>query len=250
MTRGGRQVGETGKTGRVALITGANKGIGFETARQLGKQGITVLVGSREKERGQKAVDTLRAEGIGARFIALDVSDQVTIDCAAAEVDRGFGRLDILVNNAGILLERIAPSECQVENLRKTFDTNVFGLFAVTKAFLPLLRKSAAGRIVNVTSALGSLAVMSDPQRLENKFLAYSASKAAVNMMTVAFARELAGTKIKVNSAAPGYTATEMNNYSGTQTIAEGTVASVRLATLPDDGPTGGFLDAKGFVAW
>jgi NAD(P)-dependent dehydrogenase (short-subunit alcohol dehydrogenase family) len=243
-------VAETRKAERVALITGANKGIGFETARQLGKQGTTVLVGSREKNRGQKAVDTLGGEGIDARLLVLDVTDQATIDRAAADVERDFGRIDILVNNAGLLLERISPSECEIENLRKTFETNVFGLFAVTKAFLPLLRKSRAARIVNVTSALGSLATMGDTQRLENKFLAYSASKAAVNMMTVALARELAGTAIKVNSAAPGYTATEMNNYSGTQTIEEGAVASVRLATLADDGPTGSFLDAKGFVAW
>jgi NAD(P)-dependent dehydrogenase (short-subunit alcohol dehydrogenase family) len=134
--------------------------------------------------------------------------------------------------------------------MRKTFETNVFGLFAVTKAFLPLLRKSPAARIVNVSSGLGSLSTMSDPQRLENKYLAYSASKAAVNMITVALGRELAGTSIKVNAAAPGYTATEMNNFSGTQTVEQGALASVRLATLPDDGPTAGFLDAKGLFAW
>jgi NAD(P)-dependent dehydrogenase (short-subunit alcohol dehydrogenase family) len=235
---------------RVALVTGANKGIGFETARQLGNMGITVLLGSREKGRGEKAVETLRGEGIDARLLVLDVGDRITIDRAAADVERDFGKLDVLVNNAGILLERIAPSDCEIENLRKTFETNVIGLFAVTKVFLPLLRKAPAARIVNVSSALGSLSTMGDAQRLENKFLAYSASKAALNMITVALGRELAGTKIKVNAAAPGYTATEMNNFSGTQTVAEGAVASVRLATLPDDGPTGGFFDAKGIVAW
>jgi NAD(P)-dependent dehydrogenase (short-subunit alcohol dehydrogenase family) len=244
-------VADIHRSERVGLITGANKGIGFETARQLGRQGIVVLVGSRDKQRGQKAVDTLRGERIEARLILLDVTDDRTIDAAVVEVRREFGKLDILVNNAGILLERVPPSECQIENLRKTFDSNVLGLFAVTKAFLPLLRKSTAGRIVNVTSALGSLSMMGDPQRLDNKFLAYSASKAAVNMITVTLARELAGTQIKVNSAAPGYTATEMNNFSGTQTVEQGAAASVRLATLADDGPTGGFLDAKGFVvAW
>ena len=235
---------------RVALITGANKGIGFETARQLGKQGITVLAGSRDKQRGQKAVDTLQSEGIDARLIALDVADQGSIERAAAEVQREFGRLDILVNNAGILLERVSPADSQVEHLRKTLETNVVGLFAVTKAFLPLLRKAPAARIVNVSSALGSLSTMTDPRRLENRFMAYSVSKAAVNMLTVALGRELAETRIKVNAAAPGYTATEMNNYSGTQTVAEGAVASVKLATLPDDGPTASFLDAKGVVAW
>jgi NAD(P)-dependent dehydrogenase (short-subunit alcohol dehydrogenase family) len=244
-------VAETHGEKRVALITGANKGIGFETARQLGRQGITVLIGSRDRQRGRKAAGVLHEEGFDAQDIVLDVTNQSTIDAAAAEVQKRFGKLDILVNNAGIMLETISPSECQIENLRKTFDTNVFGLFAVTKAFLPLLKKSKAGRIVNVTSALGSLAMIgNEPQRLENKYFAYCASKSAVNMMTVAFARELSGTNIKINSAAPGYTATEMNNYSGHQTVEEGAVASVKLATLPDDGPTGGFLDANGFVAW
>jgi NAD(P)-dependent dehydrogenase (short-subunit alcohol dehydrogenase family) len=241
---------ETALSQRVALITGANKGIGLETARQLGKQGITVLIGSRDKTRGQNAVDTLRGEGIDARLVVLDVTDQAAIDRAVAEVQREFGRLDILVNNAGILLERGSPIDSQLENMRKTFETNVFGLFAVTKAFLPLLRKSPAARIVNVSSGLGSLSTMSDPQRLENKYLAYCASKAAVNMITIALGRELAGTRIKVNAAAPGYTATEMNNFSGPQTVEQGAVASVNLATLPDDGPTAGFLDARGVFAW
>ena len=241
---------ETHSGKRVALITGANQGIGFETARQLGKQGITVLVGSRDKERGQKAVETLRGEGLDARLIVLDVTEQNEIDSAAAQIGREFGKLDILVNNAGILLETVPPSECQVENLRKTFETNVIGLFAVTKAFLPLLRKSSAARIVNVTSGLGSLNVMSDPNRLDNKYFAYCASKAAVNMMTVTLARELQGTRIKINSAAPGYTATALNNYSGHQTVEQGTVASFKSAMLPDDGPTGSFLDANGIFPW
>ena len=226
---------EMHSAGRVALITGANKGIGFETARQLGKLGITVLLGCRNKQRGEKATEILRGERINARAIVLDVTNQSTIDAAATEVERDFGKLDILVNNAGIIVERTTPSECQTENLRKTFETNVFGLFAVTKAFLPLIRKSEAGRIVNVSSGLGSLKNMTDPQLMENKFLAYSASKAAVNMLTVAFGRELRDTPIKINSAAPGYTATEMNNYSGHQTVEQGALASVRLATLPAD---------------
>ena len=156
---------------QVALITGANKGIGFEIARQLGKQGITVLVGARDSHRGRKAVETLQGEGIRAQELILDVTNQRTIDAAVAEVDRKFEKLDILVNNAGILVETAPPSECQIENLRKTFETNLFGLFAVTKAFLPLIRKAAAGRIVNVSSALGSLTSVADPQqtRLKNR---------------------------------------------------------------------------------
>lgn len=240
----------TPESKRVALITGANKGIGFETARQLGALGITVLMGSREQQRGQTAVDTLRGESIDARLTLLDVAAQHSIDRAAADVERQFGKLDILVNNAGILLERVPPSESHIENLRKTLETNVVGLFAVTKTFLPLLRKAPSARIVNVSSALGSLATMGDPQKLQNEFLAYSSSKAAVNMITVVLARELAGTKIKVNAAAPGYTATEMNNFSGTQTVAEGAIASVKLATLPEDGPTGSFFDKNSSVTW
>ena len=237
---------------QVALITGANKGIGFEIARQLGKQGITVLVGARDSHRGRKAVETLQGEGIRAQELVLDVTNQRTIDAAVAEVDRKFGKLDILVNNAGILVETAPPSECQIENLRKTFETNLFGLFAVTKAFLPLIRKTAAGRIVNVSSALGSLTSVADPQqtRFKNRYLAYGASKAAVNSLTIAFARELRDTSIKVNAAAPGLTATAMSNFAGHQTVEQGAVAAVRLATLPPDGPTGSFLDSNGTVPW
>lgn len=237
---------------QVALITGANKGIGFEIARQLGKQGITVLVGARDSHRGRKAVETLQGEGIRAQGLILDVTNQRTIDAAVAEVDRKFGKLDILVNNAGILVETAPPSECQIENLRKTFETNLFGLFAVTKAFLPLIRKAAAGRIVNVSSALGSLTSVADPQqtRLKNRYLAYGASKAAVNSLTIAFARELRNTSIKVNAAAPGLTPTAMSNFAGHQTVEQGAVAAVRLATLPPDGPTGSFVDGNGTVPW
>jgi NAD(P)-dependent dehydrogenase (short-subunit alcohol dehydrogenase family) len=237
---------------QVALITGANQGIGFEIARQLGKQGIIIIASARDKQRGIKAVETLRSDGIQAHSLVLDVTDQRTIDDAVTEVERKFGKLDILVNNAGIVAERTLPSEAQVENVRKTFETNVIGLFAVTKAFLPLLHKSAAGRIVNVSSALGSLARVSDPQqiRYENTYLAYGASKAAVNSMTIAFARELRDTPIKVNAAAPGYTATAMNNFAGHQTVDQGAEAAVRLATLPADGPTGSFVERFGTVPW
>ena len=241
---------ETHSSKRVALITGANKGIGFETARQLGKQGIVILVGSRDKQRGEKAADALRGEGIDARPIVIDATNQATIETAAAHVEREFGKLDILINNAGILVERVPPSESQSESLRKTFETNVVGLVAITKAFLPLIRKSDAGRIVNVSSGLASLTNLGQLERLDNNSLAYTASKAAVNAFTVALARELRGTPIKVNAAAPGYTATEMNDFKGHQTVQQGAVASVRLATLPPDGPTGSFMDANGTVPW
>jgi NAD(P)-dependent dehydrogenase (short-subunit alcohol dehydrogenase family) len=244
--------GIEGSSERVALITGANRGIGLEIARQLGKQGIFVLVGARDKQLGRKAAEALRAEAVSARDIHLDVTNQSTIEAAAAAVGREFGKLDILVNNAGILLERVPPSEGRVDNLRRTLETNVVGLFAVTRAFLPLLRKAAAGRIVNLSSGLASLTWMADPQqeRFQNRTLAYAASKAAVNAITIAFSRELRDTPIKVNSASPGYTATAINNFAGRQTAAQGAVAPVRLATLPADGPTGAFLEAGGPIPW
>jgi NAD(P)-dependent dehydrogenase (short-subunit alcohol dehydrogenase family) len=234
------------KSDRVALITGANKGIGLETARQLGKQGITVLVGSRDKQRGEKATNTLRSEGINARSLSLDVTSQASIDAAAAEVAREFGKLDILVNNAAILPEIKPPSECDLNTLRATFDANFFGLVAVTQAFLPLLRKSAAGRIVNLSSLLGSLAGFQSGK----DYFAYSASKVAVNAFTIGLAAELKNTPIKVNAASPGYTATDMNNFRGTQSVEQGAIIPVRLATLPPSGQTGTFVDLTGALPW
>jgi NAD(P)-dependent dehydrogenase (short-subunit alcohol dehydrogenase family) len=236
---------------RVALITGANQGIGFEIARQLGLQGIIVLVCARNRQRGLEATESLKAKGIGAHALVLDVTIQSTIDSAAAEVQSTFAKLDILINNAGIVAERTLPSECTIDNVRKTFETNVVGLIAVTKTFLPLVRKSAAGRIVNVSSGLGSLTRLSDPHTTyDNTYLAYGASKAAVNTVTIAFARELRGTPIKINAAAPGYTATALNNFAGPQTVEQGAEAAVRLATLPDNGPSGGFFERFGPVPW
>ena len=197
----------------VALITGANKGIGLETARQLGKLGITILLGARDRQRGQRAAEALRGEGIEARPIVLDVTDQSTIDAAALWIEREFGKLDILVNNAGIFIEKQPATHCQVENLRRTFETNFFGAFAVTKAMLPLIRKAEAGRIVNLASDLASLGNTSDPAwaLYEHVYFAYASSKVAINAMTVALAKDLRNTPIKVNSADPGFTATDMN---------------------------------------
>jgi NAD(P)-dependent dehydrogenase (short-subunit alcohol dehydrogenase family) len=237
---------EAQKSDRVALITGANKGIGFETARQLGKQGIAVLVGSRDKQRGEKATVALQSQGIRARNLWLDVTDQSSIDAAVAEVRRQFGKLDILVNNAAILPEIKPPTQCDLGNLRSTFETNFLGLVAVTQAFLPLIHKSVAGRIVNVSSLLGSLAGFQSGK----DYFAYSASKVAVNAFTIGLAAELKDTPIKVNAASPGYTATDMNNFRGTQTVEEGAIIPVRLATLPPNGPTGTFVDLNGPVPW
>ncbi|MBD0262913.1 MAG: SDR family oxidoreductase [Tolypothrix sp. Co-bin9] len=238
---------------KVALITGANKGIGLEIARQLGLQGITVLIGARDEKRGQEAADKLHAEhNIDARAVQLDVTDNGSIEAAAKHIESEFGKLDILINNAGIALDRIPPSQLDIEVLRRTYDTNFFGVFAVIKAMLPLLRKSEAGRIVNMSSGLASLAQNSDPnyEFAEMKILAYNSSKTALNAMTIQFAHELKDTPIKVNSADPGYVATDINANSGKRTVEQGAIAPVRLATLPDDGPTGGFFDENGVVPW
>ncbi|MHC5743161.1 MAG: SDR family oxidoreductase [Nostoc sp.] len=247
--------------GKVALITGANKGIGYEIARQLGSRGATVLVGARDIRRGEEAADKLRFSEIHARTIQLDVSDQKTIDSAAKQIESEFGKLDILVNNAGIISDgdRLPPSQVDIETLRHTYETNVFGVFAVTKALLPLLKKSKAGRIVNLSSSLGSLTQNSDPnyEFADFKLLAYNSSKTAVNAITVLLAAELKDTPIKINAADPGFTATDINQYQGYRTVEQGAIptggyanAAVRLATLPDDGSSGGFFDENGVVPW
>ena len=236
----------------IALITGANKGIGLEIARQLGAQGITVLIGARDEKRGSEAAEKLQAENIDAHAVQLDVTNQESIDAAAKYIENQFGKLDILVNNAGIAIDNAPPSQLDMEILRRTYETNFFGVFAVTKAMLPLLRKAQAGRIVNTSSGLGSLTQNSDPnyEYAQIKYLAYNSSKTALNAMTVQFAHELKDTPIKVNSADPGYVATDINNYNGTRTVEQGATAAVRLATLPDDGPTGSFFDENGVVPW
>lgn len=237
---------------KIALITGANKGIGKEIARQLGAQGFTVLVGARDVERGEEAAKELKANGAHAHAVQLDVTDEASIEAAAHRIEQEFDGLDVLVNNAGVALDRVPPSQLDRDTLRRTFETNVFGVVGVTQAMLPLLKKSPAGRIVNLSSGLASLAQNSDPdwEYAEINLVAYNSSKAALNMVTVTFAKELKDTPIKVNAADPGYTATDMNGHQGTRTVEQGATAAVRLATLPDDGPTGSFFDEDGVVPW
>ncbi len=238
---------------KVALITGANKGIGKEIARQLGAQGLTVLIGARDAGRGSEAAEELAWEGADAHVVTLDVTDKGSIDAAARQIESDYGRLDVLVNNAGIALDGGGPaSTLDLDTLRRTYDTNVFGVFAVTQAMLPLLKKSEAGRIVNMSSGLGSLTQNSDPnwEFAGVKALAYNSSKAALNMMTVIFAAELKDTGIKVNAADPGFTATDLNQHRGPRTVQQGATAAVRLATLPATGPTGGYFDEDGVVPW
>ena len=237
---------------RVAIVTGANKGIGLEIARQLAREGITVFLGARDEARGRAAAEKLRAEGLDARPLRLDVTDDRSVAAAASRVEKDAGRLDILVNNAAIAIDDGPPSRISDELLRRTYETNVFGVVRVTQAFLPLLRRSAAGRVVNLSSGLGSLALNSDPSWAfaSVKYLAYNTSKTAVNAITVQFAHELRDTPIKVNAADPGYVATDMNQHQGVRSVEQGAATPVRLATLPADGPTGGYFNDEGPVPW
>jgi NAD(P)-dependent dehydrogenase (short-subunit alcohol dehydrogenase family) len=234
------------------LITGANKGIGFETARQLGKRGYTLIVAGRDPGRIEEAGKKLRTEGFDAHAVTLDVTQSESAKAAARWAESKFGHLDVLINNAGIALERSGVIDADLSKFRQTYETNVIGVVAVTQAFLPLLKKSKAGRIVNVSSGLGSLTLRQDPNSpyAQVKAAAYNSSKSALNMLSVILALELAGTGIKVNIADPGYTATDLNNHMGTQTVEEGTEAIVRLATLDADGPTGQYFDRHGTVPW
>jgi NAD(P)-dependent dehydrogenase (short-subunit alcohol dehydrogenase family) len=238
---------------KVALVTGANKGIGYETARRLASQGITVLLGARDEQRGKEAAAKLQAEGLDVQFLRLDVNDQSSHKAAHSFIEDKFGKLDILVNNAAVALDmNQKPSEVDMQTLRKTFDTNFFGVVAVTQALLPLIRKSDAGRIVNVSSGLGSLTQHSDPTWAfyPVKLLAYNTSKTALNAFTVTLAYELKDTPIKVNAADPGFTATDMNDHRGHKTVEQGAEVIIQLATLPASGATGGYFDDQGVLPW
>jgi NAD(P)-dependent dehydrogenase (short-subunit alcohol dehydrogenase family) len=232
-------------TTKIALITGANKGIGFETARSLGTQGMTVLIGARDEERGRAAEQALRESGADAHFVQLDVTDAKSIQRTAEWIEAEYGRLDILVNNAGtatVARQGFPPSQTSLEDMRAVYEINVFGVVAVTNAMLPLLRRAPAARIVNVSSEVGSITAQSDPGHPLGQMPAsvqYPSSKAALNMITAMYAKELRDTPIKVNAANPGFTDTDFNNHRGFRTAAEGAEPSVYLATLPGDGPTG-----------
>ena len=243
------------KAKKVALISGANKGIGFETARQLGQKGITVILGSRDLAKGETAAAQLKKEGIDARAVKLDVVNPADIKAVADTIAHDYGHLDILVNNAGIMLEAIGGNNTSTvsdEILRKTFDTNFFAAVAITRAFLPLLKKSDGGRIVNVSSILGSLALHATEGSpiYEAKALAYDASKAALNSFTIHLAHELKGTKIKVNSAHPGWVKTDMGTDAAPMEIVDGAKTEVELALLGPDGPTGGYFHLGQAITW
>ncbi len=235
-----------------ALVTGANKGIGLEIARGLGRLGYRIWIGSRDPDRGTAAVAELRGEGLEAQALRIDVSDDVSVAAAADALARETGRLDALVNNAGISTGWRPPSEDTIANVRAVYEVNVFGAIRTTHAFLPLLRASPSPRIVMISSSLGSLAWASDfeaPMAQVN-LLGYNSSKSALNAVTVAFAKELGPIGFKVNAGCPGYVATDLNQHQGHRSTEQGAAIGVHLATLPVDGPNGGFFDDQGVVAW
>jgi NAD(P)-dependent dehydrogenase (short-subunit alcohol dehydrogenase family) len=238
--------------GKLALVTGANKGIGFEIALGLGRKGATVLVGARNAAAGEDAVARLRGEGLDAHFVPIDVTDAGSVGAAADHIAIDWGRLDILVNNAAVSLERdTLPSGADLAVMRQTYEANVFGLVAVIQATLPLLRKAPAGRIVNMSTGLASLTLSSGAGApfSFSRLLAYNTSKTAVNGITVQFANELLGTPIKVNAANPGLCATDLSNGKG-RPPSEGAAIAVGLALLDEDGPTGGLYGDNGQVPW
>lgn len=244
---------------RVALVTGANQGIGLQIAKELVAKGLTVLVGARDLAKGEAAAQEI---GAGAHALQIDVTDQASIDAAADRIRAEFGRLDILMNNAGI--SRARPdqpfaevvksnrlTEVPLDDVRTVFETNVFGVIAVTQAMLPLLREAPAGRIVITASSGGSLTLNSDPSNDHRRMFGnYSVSKAAAHAVMLAFALALEDTNIKVNAACPGFTSTALNNFNGMRSLEEGAREPVRLALIGEDGPTGTFSDEKGPVPW
>lgn len=241
-------------TKKIALVTGANKGIGLETARQLAQKGMTVLIGARDQAKGEKAAEKLRQENLEAKALVIDVADSDSIKKAAAEVEREFGRLDVLVNNAGVMEDDPDQkvSEGSLQLWRETFDTNLFGLIETTQAFLPLLRKSEAGRIVNLSSILGSIELHATPGSAiyDKKTAAYNVSKTAVNAYTVQLAYELKDSKIKVNAAHPGWVKTDMGGEGAVMEIEDGAKTSVALATVGADGPNGTFQHLGESLPW
>jgi NAD(P)-dependent dehydrogenase (short-subunit alcohol dehydrogenase family) len=244
----------------VALVTGANKGIGLQIAKDLAANGFIVLVGSRKLENGKTAAESVSET---ARAVQLDVTDQASIAAAAESIQEDFGRLDVLVNNAGIShadtpgrsLQEIVQagklSVASLEEIHSVFETNVFGVIAVTQAMLPLLKEAPAARVVNIASSGGSLTLNSDPSNSHRAmFGTYSASKAAANAVTVAFAAELEAAGIKVNAACPGFTGTDLNFFRGTRTTEQAAREPVRLALIGPDGPTGTFSNEDGPLPW
>ncbi|HLI85086.1 MAG TPA: SDR family oxidoreductase [Bryobacteraceae bacterium] len=238
---------------KVALVTGANKGIGYEIARGLAGKGMRVLLACRDLARAEAAAAKLKQERLNVFPVLLDVTRRETIASAAADVEKSYGKLDVLVNNAGIAREwGSKPSNTDIATVREIYDTNLFGAIAMIQTMLPLLLRSEAGRIVNVSSSLGSLQLTSDPSSPMSQVLAlgYCSSKSALNAVTVQFANELKSTPVKVNAVCPGYVATDLNNHSGPRTPEQGARIAIEMATIGADGPTGGYFEDGGRVPW
>ena len=234
---------------KVALISGANKGLGFEIARLLGQQGVTVVLGARDNAKAEEAAKKLKAEGIDAHPVKLDVTREADVAGLTAFFESKFGRLDILVNNAGVMLDFGGVTR---DTFRQTYETNVIAPYFITQALLPLLKAGPAGRIVNHSSIMGSMTVIGDPNRITPEWAlpAYCSSKAALNMLTVTTARTLEGTNVKVNSAHPGWVKTDMGSDQAPMEVVDGAKTAVALALLPDDGPTGGFFHMGEILPW
>jgi NAD(P)-dependent dehydrogenase (short-subunit alcohol dehydrogenase family) len=240
---------------KVALVTGANKGIGLETARQLGKLGILVLIGSRDLAKGEAAAEELKKDGVDARAVKLDVDNSADYEAVKKLIEKDYGVLDILINNAGIMIDSRKGNETSKtsqDTLRKTFNTNFFAVVGLTQTLLPLLKKSLGGRIVNLSSILGSQTLHATPGSpiYEAKTFAYDASKAALNSFTIHLAHELKDTKVKVNSAHPGWVKTEMGGEGAQLDVETGAKTSVELATLQDSGPNGGYFHLGKPLPW
>ncbi|MEU3988802.1 SDR family oxidoreductase [Streptomyces platensis] len=236
----------------IALVTGANKGIGYEIAAGLGTLGLRVGVGARDEERRETAVAKLRAAGVDAFGVPLDVTDEASVADAVRLIEDSAGRLDVLVNNAGITGDGPQmPTTVDVATVRAAVETNVIGVIRVTNAMLPLLRRSSSPRIVNMSSGVGSLTRQTTPGTETGPIsAAYTPSKTFLNAVTVQYAKELSNTNILINAACPGYCATDLNGFRGFRTPEQGAAIALRLATLPDDGPTGSFFDDAGEVPW
>jgi len=241
---------------KVAFITGGNRGIGLETARQLAQTGVEVVIGSRDLRKGEAEAAKLRGDGLKVNAIEFDISKQADYKKAYNYFDKKYGKLDILINNAGVSKEGFSnpmtPSTVPPAVLRETFETNFFGLVELTQTLLPLIKKAPEGRIVNLSSILGSLTLHATPGSpiYDFKVLAYNSSKTALNQFTVHLAHELRGTKIKVNSAHPGWVKTEMGTDAAPMEIPDGAKTSVQLATLPANGPTGGYFHMGESLPW
>ncbi|QEO13071.1 SDR family NAD(P)-dependent oxidoreductase [Agromyces intestinalis] len=241
---------------RIALVTGANKGLGFATARLLAQRGLTVLLGSRDAAKGEQAVLALQREGLQAQLAVIDVTDDASVTSAVSRIDIEYGHLDVLVNNAGVLIRRPALL-VTADEMRIEFETNVFGMVRVVHGMLPLLRRAPDPRIVNVSSDSASFANTADPDSMfgaSHESFVYSATKAAVNMLTLKYAHAFLADPtlrhVKINAVTPGYTATDLNGFRGSKSPEEGATAAVRWATVGADGTTGGFFDDSGRVPW